>query len=154
MMPLNPEPLELESFEYEVEGACCLSICDGGNVVDYADGVDRYDLLRGCTQVTPDKTGQPTFELIDYVCHGTWTVTADFENINGGMCSSTRDYTFDESSIYVTPVDCCVYYPDIDPSFDQTSEITLDYLDVCETMVEAGVTTYAIPLGQDEAKCQ
>ena len=70
------------------------------------------------------------------------------------MCSSTRDYTFDESSIYVTPVDCCVYYPDIDPSFDQTSEITLDYLDVCETMVEAGVTTYAIPLGQDEAKCQ
>ena len=54
----------------------------------------------------------------------------------------------------MTPVDCCVYYPDIDPSFDQTSEITLDYLDVCETVVEAGVTTFAIPLGQDEAKCQ
>ena len=55
-MPLNPEPLELESFTYEAEGACCLSICDGGNVVDYADGVDRYDLLRGCIQTTPDKT--------------------------------------------------------------------------------------------------
>ena len=54
----------------------------------------------------------------------------------------------------MTPVDCCVYYPDIDPSFDQTSEITLDYLDVCETVVEAGVTTFAIPFGQDEAKCQ
>ena len=70
------------------------------------------------------------------------------------MCSSTRDYVFDETSVYVTPVDCCVYYPDIDPSFDQDDEITLEYLDVCETVVEAGVTTFAIPTDGTEAKCR
>ena len=117
---LNTEEIVGLSFSYETPGACCIEVCTGGAVIDYQDpnfptpelAIARYDLLRDCIQTTPDATAQPFFRLIpeeNVECEGTWTVTADFKNIlePPGVCSSTRDYTFDEESPYVVNLDWC-----------------------------------------------
>ena len=114
--PLNGDTaVELLSFEFETPGACCLSVCFDDMTIKYEDGLERYDLLRDCQQITPDLT-QSVFYTIarredneqEYVCTGTFLTTADFLNIEGGGCSSERFYVVNaDESPYVDPHDCC-----------------------------------------------
>ena len=166
-LSLNSAPIEGIGFSYETPGACCIEVCTGGAVIDYQDpsfdtpelAIARYDLLRDCIQTTPDATAQPFFRLKpeEYEeCEGTWTVTADFKNIlePPGVCSSTRDYTFGEDSPYVVNLDCCQWYPDIEPTADRDTPLTQSYLDTCDVRVDQGFTRYIIPSGTTEPVCQ
>ena len=156
--PLNGDTaVELLSFEFETPGACCLSVCFDDMTVKYEDGVERYDLLRDCQQITPDLTQEVFYRLArreddeqEYVCTGTFLTTAKFLNIEGGGCSSERFYvvTADDSP-YVDSLDCCLYLPDLEDEIyeevtasltpPQVEELTDAYLNSCTVEESTGL---------------